>query len=331
MAGLDCGSQVTVCEYPVHFDTYRGCSHGCRYCFAQLKVTLDEVRVDNCYESLKRFISGNRTSVTKWCDWAIPLHWGGVSDPFQPIEKQARVSLRCLELLAETGYPFIVSTKGALAAEEPYLSLLAKSNAVVQVSMVCPSYDVMELGAPTFSERLEMLGRLSERCKRVIVRAQPYIREVRREFISVIPSLAEAGAYGVTVEGIKFKKKKPGLVKVGGDYCYKESDLRRDYAAIREACHREGIKFFCAENRLRPMGDSTACCGCGDLEGFAGNKFNAVNLLNGEKVFPTQAMQAEGSAGCFRSIYQESGTHIWLNRQSFAAQMVEELGKMRCP
>ena len=29
--GIDCGSQVVLCEYPIRLDTYEGCSHDCRY------------------------------------------------------------------------------------------------------------------------------------------------------------------------------------------------------------------------------------------------------------------------------------------------------------
>ena len=82
---------------------------------------------------------------------------GGLSDPFQPAERELGISLKALEVFSETGYPFIVSTKGRLVAEEPYLSLLRECNAVVQISMVCSSYDRMEPGAPTFEERLEMV------------------------------------------------------------------------------------------------------------------------------------------------------------------------------
>ena len=32
--GCKCGSQIILCNLPVRFDTYRGCSHGCRYCYA---------------------------------------------------------------------------------------------------------------------------------------------------------------------------------------------------------------------------------------------------------------------------------------------------------
>lgn len=266
---------------------------------------------------------GGRTRHTEWCDWGIPLHWGGLSDPFQPAEREHRTSLKVLEVLAESGYPFIVSTKGALVAEEPYLSLLGRANAVVQVSMVCSSYDRMEPGAPTFEERLKVVERLAGRVRRVIVRAQPYIADVRDELVANVPRLAAAGAYGLTIEGMKFKKAKPGLVRVRGDYAYPDYLLERHYARIKAACEDAGMAFFCAENRLRGMGRSTACCGCGDLPGFKGNSFNAVSMLHAPAE-PTAKMLEVGTAQCFRSIHQEAGITRKLDCESFASQMAKE-------
>ena len=321
--GVACGSQVILCEYPVRFDTFTGCSHGCKYCFARQKVDLEKVVAKNSAKSLRNFIGGGRSTETNWCDWEIPLHWGGLSDPFQPAERQAGVSLECLKIFAETGYPVIISTKGRLIAEEPYISILRECNAVVQVSMVCSSYDKLEPGAPTFEERLRMVEALAGSCRRVIVRAQPYMTQVRREFLGNVPRFAEAGAYGVTVEGMKFKKAKPGLVKVRGDFCYPEDLLETHYALIRDACHGNGLAFFCAENRLRPMGDSYACCGCGDLPGFEGNPFNAVSILNGREVEPTERMREVGTARCFQSINQFPGASKMVAGESFASMMLK--------
>ena len=82
----DCGSQVILCGLPIRFDTYRGCSHLCKYCFAQRKVELRNIKTNETVASLRAFIEGKRTQGTNWCDWSIPIHWGGLSDPFQPIE-----------------------------------------------------------------------------------------------------------------------------------------------------------------------------------------------------------------------------------------------------
>lgn len=131
--GCKCGSQIILCNLPVRFDTYRGCSHGCRYCFAQKKNDISHIERDESVDGLRSFIEGKRGNETEWCDWNIPIHWGGMSDPFQPVEKQIRASYECLKLLAETKYPFVVSTKGRLVADPEYLDLLAQCNCVLQV------------------------------------------------------------------------------------------------------------------------------------------------------------------------------------------------------
>lgn len=319
-----CGTQVILCNLPVRFDTYYGCTHGCRYCFAQKKRGIAKVGRDEGVESLRSFINGNRNHETRWCDWKIPLHWGGMSDPFQPIEKVKRYSYECLKLLAETQYPFVVSTKGALAATDEYLDLLAKCNCVVQISMVCSKYDRIEKGAPTYEERLEMCRKIAPRVKRLIVRVQPYMVEVFDDVMKNIPRLAEAGVYGAVFEGMKFYKKKPGLVKVGGDMCYPVDILRSHFMKLKEACHQHGMKFYSGENRLRMMGDSVTCCGIDGLEGFVDNRFNICMMMNGAQTEPTEKMKEVGTAECFHSLHQQAGARKIFSQKSFAEAMADE-------
>lgn len=323
---VDCGSQAGICSFPIRLDTYKGCSHGCAYCFARSGYDISNIRATRSAKSLRKFVTGERTSVTRWCNWNIPLHWGGMSDPFHPLEAKEHASLECLEIFAETGYPFIVSTKGKLVADEPYISILEKCRCIVQVSMVCPSYDRMEPGAPPFVERLGMVRVLASRGVRVVVRVQPFIVEVADELLEQIPKISGAGAYAVTVEGMKFKRVKPGLVRVGGDYCYKTETLRRHYVQIRKACHEAGLMFLCAENRLRSMGDSMQCC-CGDVPGFEGNAFNAVSLMSGEDVKPRGVMSEVGTAGCFKAVYQDTSGVEMLKRESFEDEVRKLAGK----
>lgn len=195
--GCKCGSQIILCNLPVRFDTYRGCSHGCRYCFAQKKNDISHIERDESVDGLRSFIEGKRGNETEWCDWNIPIHWGGMSDPFQPVEKQIHASYECLKLLAETKYPFVVSTKGRLIADPEYLDLLAQCNCVLQISMVCSKYDRLERGTPSYEERLTILKTVSARVQRTIVRIQPYMPEVFHDVMKNIPRIAEAGAYGV--------------------------------------------------------------------------------------------------------------------------------------
>lgn len=268
--GCKCGSQIILCNLPVRFDTYRGCSHGCRYCFAQKKNDISHIERDESVDGLRSFIEGKRGNETEWCDWNIPIHWGGMSDPFQPVEKQIRAS---------------------------------------------------------YEERLTILKTVSARVQRTIVRIQPYMPEVFHDVMKNIPRIAEAGAYGVIVEGMKFFKAKPGMTKIGGDFCYPLPRLRHDFEAIKAECHRYGLKFYSGENRLRAMGDSMTCCGIDGLPGFRPNEYNLCMLMNGKNPEPTEKMKEVGTGGPFKTLNQSAGSGRKIAKQSFYGLMQEELAK----
>lgn len=319
-----CGSQVTLCDLPIRFDTYKGCSHLCKYCFVQRKTELNDIQKGETVRALLNHINGKRNATTNWCNWDIPIHWGGMSDPFQPIEKKHRLSYECLKIFKETQYPFVVSTKGKLICDDEYIELIKDCNCVIQISLVCPEYDKIELGCPNFEERLKMVEKLSK-YKRVNIRIQPYMVEVHDSILNSIERFAKAGAYGIIVEGMKFVKKKEGLVKVGGDYCYPLDLLRYKFKQIRKLAHDNGMKFYSGENRLRDMGDDLCCCGVDGMKGFKPNNFNINHFLNEHVEKPTSSMKEIGTAKVFSGKYQEAGHGEILKKTSFYDMMLSEL------
>lgn len=317
------GSQCTLCDLPIHFDTYKGCSHGCQYCFAKKYKDISKIKINETVQSLKNFIQGKRDLTTKWCDWNIPIHWGGMSDPFQPVEATKRISYECLKLFAETKYPFIVSTKGKLIVRDDYLQLIGKCNCVVQISMICSKYDKLEQGCPSFDERLQMLEKVSKVAPRTIVRIQPYMHEVFQDVYNNLEKFKNAGAYGVIIEGLKMQKKKRGLVKVGGDFCYPYDIILKDFLKLKERAHELGLKIYAGENRIRKYGDSLTCCGCKGLGGFKVNEFNLNHILNGDKQEPTEKMKEIGTASCFKSFDMTGSGANRLYNTSFANEMID--------
>lgn len=301
----NCGSQCWLCDLPIRFDTYKGCSHACRYCFANAKRDLTDIKPFEGVKALESFINGGRNIETRWCDWKIPIHWGGMSDPFQPCEAIHGRSYEALKLFKKTQYPFVVSTKGKLIADEKYLNIIRDCNCVVQISAVCSKYDVIEKGCPTFRERMEIVNKLSKAgVKRIIIRVQPYMHEVFKDIYNNLEVYKEMGAYGVIIEGMKFKKKKKGLIKVAGDYTYPYDLILNDFMRLKKRAHELGLKIYAGENRIRKYGDSLTCCGVDGLEGFTPNHFNLNHLLNEDDVKPTENMKKPKTGGCFRLMYQ---------------------------
>lgn len=315
---VDCGSQITICDMPVHFDNYDGCSHACKYCFAQRKgKDISKIKpLKGAYNGVKNFIEGKRQVDTNWCDWDIPIHWGAMSDPFQPIEKSNKnndgSTLNILKLFAETKYPIVISTKGKLCIEEEYLELLKECNVVMQVSCLSKYYDKIEQGAPSYEERLKVIEKLVDNVQRVIVRCQPYMPQVKNDMLKhSLQDFADAGVYGCVFEAMKYYKKPLNceyeLVRVGNDLCYDDRLLKQHFEQMKQKCHDLGMKFYSGENRLRTMGDDLCCCGCSDL--FKINTYNCNHLLNGDKVEPTERMKQKGTGKVAHALDQSVGTY----------------------
>ncbi|MDR1364039.1 MAG: radical SAM protein [Oscillospiraceae bacterium] len=224
--------------------------------------------------------------------------------------------------MAETQYPFVVSTKGALLGDDQYLELLSICSCVVQISLVCDKYDKIETGAPSFEQRLAIIRKVSPKVKRVIVRIQPYMCEVFEDVFKNLKKFKESGAYGVILEGMKFIKSKPNLVKVAGDFCYPKEKLEEDFLKLRDEAHKLGLKFYVGENRLRKMGDSLTCCGIDGLTGFIPNKYNLNHITHDEtKPEPTKSQKKVGTGCCFKSFYQSSLYNNFFKDKSFQNAM----------
>lgn len=163
--------------------------------------------------------------------------------------------------------------------------------------------------------------------QRTIVRIQPYMHEVRKDVLDNLPRVAEAGAHGVVLEGMKFAKKKPGLVRIGGDCVYPIELLRADFEQIKAEAHRCGLKFYAGENRLRSMGDDMTCCGIEGLEGFKPNTYNICMMMNGKNPQATELMKTVGTADAFKTLDQTAGSGRKIRKQSLAGIMQQELAE----
>ena len=322
---IRCGSQCLTCDYPVHFDTYNGCSHACKYCYVKHKYSIDNVKGINTVRSLKNFIAGKRNFETKWCDWDIPLHWGANSDPFQPCEEKYKYSLECLKVFAESGYPVIISTKNPmLLTKEPYLSLLEKSNCVLQISMACSKYDKLEVGAVPYEVRLQAAKLLSKKVKRVIARVRPYFPDCHKDILKEIPRYKDAGIYGISVSAFYSLKKQKGMVRYGNAYQFPNESLYPKYLELKKQCHKYGVVFLCSESGLDHLGDNLNCCGCDGLEDFKPNTFNVSHIAYDEiEPEATEAMKADDTFQPFKAIGQNQ---IWAKKcigKSFETLMYE--------
>ncbi len=183
---------------------YRGCEHGCIYCYARpfheylgFSSGLDfETKImvkENAPKLLREELSS-----PKWKPQVIAI--SGVTDCYQPIERKLKITRGCLEVLAEFRNPVGIVTKNFLVTRDiDVLSELARHNAVkIYISITTLDTDLRKVMEPRTSPpatRLEAVRRLAQAGIPVGILMAPIIPGLTdHEIPSILKAAAEAGA-----------------------------------------------------------------------------------------------------------------------------------------
>lgn len=190
--------------FDASLNPYRGCEHGCAYCYARpyheylgFSAGLDfESRImvkEDAPELLRAALSSPR--------WQpITLAMSGVTDPYQPVERKLEVTRRCLAVLAELRQPVSIITKNTLVTRDiDLLAALARHDAVRVVLSVTTLDErlgrAMEPRASTPQQRLEAVRRLREAGIPAGVNIAPVIPGLNdHEIPRIVEAAAAAGA-----------------------------------------------------------------------------------------------------------------------------------------
>ena len=183
---------------------YRGCSHGCAYCFSRpnheylgFSAGLDfETRIlvkENAPDLLRKKLSSPHWEPK-------PLAMSGSTDVYQPIEKKLQLTRRCLQVLMEFRNPVIIITKNHLVTRDiDLLTALASHNAVsVNISLTTLDNDLRRVMEPRTSSprrRLAAIEKLADAGVPVGVLTAPIIPGLNdHELPNLISAAADAGA-----------------------------------------------------------------------------------------------------------------------------------------
>ncbi|MEP6820785.1 MAG: PA0069 family radical SAM protein [Chthoniobacterales bacterium] len=183
---------------------YRGCEHGCAYCYARptheylgFSAGLDfETRImvkENAPELLETELSS-----PKWEPQTVVL--SGVTDPYQPVERRLQITRRCLEVLAKFRNPVGIVTKNKLVTRDiDVLRELAAHNAVaVNLSVTSLDRKLQQILEPRTSPpqaRLDAISRLRAAGIPVGVMVAPIIPGITdHEVPAILEACGKAGA-----------------------------------------------------------------------------------------------------------------------------------------
>jgi DNA repair photolyase len=272
--------------FEASLNPYRGCEHGCIYCYARptheylgFSAGLDfETKImvkEDAPELLRRALIS-----PGWEPKAISI--SGVTDPYQPVERRLKLTRRCLEVLAEFRNPVGIVTKNRLVTRDiDLLGELARHEAAavfVSVTTLDPELArAMEPRATTPAGRLAAIRTLSEAGIPTGVMAAPIIPGLTdHELPAIIAAGAEAGAGGAAYLPVRLPL---GVAPLFEDWLDRHAPDRKERVLGRIRAMRGGklneSQFFSRMRGRGPLAEAldqlyrTAC----RRAGFEGRSF----------------------------------------------------------
>jgi DNA repair photolyase len=221
-------------------NAYRGCEHGCIYCYARpshgylnLSPGLDfETKLFAKPEAAKLL----RAELAKPGYACSPIALGTNTDPYQPIEREWKITRRILEVLAECRHPVSIVTKNALIERDlDLLSDMARDNlAMVFISVTTLNGDIarrMEPRATAPQRRLQAIKTLNEAgvpCGVLVAPVVPFLTDAELEEV-----LEAAHAQGATDAGYTLLRLPHEVKDLFRDWLATHYPLKADHVMSR--------------------------------------------------------------------------------------------------
>jgi DNA repair photolyase len=183
---------------------YQGCEHGCVYCYARPTHAYLDLSPGLDFET-KLFAKPNAAALLRGelaargyrCE---PIALGANTDPYQPIEREWKITRSVLELLAACDHPLTITTKGVLIERDLDLLAPMAAKGLVRVFVSIAMLDrelarKLDPRAPAPHRRLQMIKSLRDAGVPVGVNVAPVIPQLTdRDLEAILEAAAAAGA-----------------------------------------------------------------------------------------------------------------------------------------
>ena len=316
------------CSMPLTFDTYRTCGFNCLYCFSwmerahnpAIKIREDQgefvTKVD--INRIKKLFSGELKDKQSKGIYDVfikrkkVMQWGGLTEPFDPIEEKEGESLKLIKFFREINYPIRICTKGAKVLMHPeYIEAFKGAKNFIMLWTIITIDDEMakkiEVGCPTSSERFEAMKFYHDELGiPQIIRIRPFIQGLTSNcWQELIEKAHKCGAEAISVEwlcvqqmaGVKVRERYEKLSQILGydifEYYRKLSSGKISYMRLnpkikekyvfgmRDLCHKLGMRFAISDPHFKFLNDTLSCCGLGNNWNFMTSPWNlALEIAN---------------------------------------------------
>ncbi len=321
--GLSPTSQFFYCYVPFRLDVSPKCETGCLYCFSSARggniskrnPPISVSSIENKFKKIFDEKSSNYDIVGELIKNKVPIHMGGLSDPFSNII-YLNTTRKLINLFIEYDYPIIISTKRTqVLIRNGFVEILEKLNKlVIQISLPIPDDSLstlIEPNAPVFSQRLKDIQFLINKGFKVIVRIQPVIIPLINKLIKIaLPKIKEIGCNHVVVEclkiplettksiyklfktlnwdGYKFYKDKRAVI-VGRDRVLSPKIAWYYIKKITDVLNLYQIDFATTDHGLFHLSKAKCCCGTDGMNGFenilVGNFANIIKKSKNDLIY----------------------------------------------
>ncbi|MES2001745.1 MAG: PA0069 family radical SAM protein [Pseudomonadota bacterium] len=187
-------------------NAYRGCEHGCIYCFARPTHAFHDLSPGVDFES-RLFVKSTaaqllHSALSRPGYECKPIAMGTNTDPYQPIEEQWKITRSLIELLVETRHPFTITTKSERVLRDLDLIKQAADLRLASVAISITSLDpaiarTLEPRAARPAKRLAAVKALNGAGVPCFVAIAPVIPQITdHEIEQIIEAAVAAGAPG---------------------------------------------------------------------------------------------------------------------------------------
>jgi len=312
--------QFRHCGNPLRIDTYRGCDFGCSYCFASNRGGNIDFKFEIAdIESIRsKFVKAfdddkeTKNIVIEMMRHRVPLHLGGMADPFQNREWEYGVTYNLLSISNQYQYPIIMSTKQCHLPDK-YWEVLNPELHAFQISLFSDNEELIkqyEHNTPSAQERINFIKLLHNKGFWVSVRIQPLI-----DIDSALSLVEQINGYVnyITVEHLKIcndnRKMAEKLFRMsnhpiedykctGRNYELKTDIKKANIGKIKSIAL---CPIGCGDNDLHELSDTNCCCGI-DTININFDNWSKYNSMNIRKTGSRDYWAPQNSChGCFNS------------------------------
>lgn len=226
-----------------NMNIYRGCNHGCIYCDSRSRCyQIENFQQVRAKENALTLIENELRSKTK----KGVIGTGSMSDPYNPFEKEYRLTQGALERMARYGFGVAIATKSDLVVRDIDVlqSIQQYAPVLVKLTITTPHDEIsrkIEPAVAPSSQRFEALAELSAAgipCGILLMPLLPWITDGEEDLRPLLQKVKESGG--------SFAYPSLGLTMREGQREYFYSGLDKEYPGLRERYHaRYGTQYQC--------------------------------------------------------------------------------------